>query len=345
VFSVQRISVQQLRRKDMFPALGIDVAKQSLAVALMVDAHQVAYGSFANSPVGFARLVRWVTRQLVNRPCPLSVCLEATGRYGEAVAEALWTVGYHVSVVNPSRIHAYGRSQELLGKSDQRDAKLLALYAGRHELPAWQPPSPQQQARQELSRHLDDLKTARQRLTNRLSAGVRTSFIQRSLQEQIELLTRQIEETQAELDRLIQQDETQRQQFQLLTSIPGIGPTTASKFLAEVGEWTNFESADQLAAYAGLVPKQHQSGTSVHKKPVLVKGGNHHLRTAFYMPALAAERFNPVIAALAARLRQRGKSKMQIIGAIMHKLLRLAFGVLKSGRPFDPNYATGSLSP
>jgi transposase len=328
----------------MFPALGIDVAKHTLAVALMVDAHQLACGTFDNSPAGFAQLVRWVARQRGSGQMTLSVCLEATGRYGEAVAEALVAAGYHVSVVNPSRIHAYGRSQGLIGKRDQSDAKLIARYCGRHDLPAWQPPAPQQQVRQELSRHLDDLKTTRQRLTNRLSAGVHTPFIQRSLQEQIDLLNRQIEETQAELDHLIQQDETQRQQFHLLTSIPGIGPTTASKFLAAVGEWTSFESADQLAAYAGLVPKPYQSGTSVHKKPVLAKGGNRHLRTAFYMPALSAERFNPVIAALAARLRARGKSKMQIIGAIMHKLLRLAFGVLKSGRPFDPNYATGAPS-
>jgi transposase len=326
----------------MFPALGIDVAKETLAVALRVDAHQVACGTFDNSPVGFARLMRWAERLTAACTQPLSVCLEATGRYGEGVAEALVAVGYHVSVVNPHCIHAYGESQQLIGKSDKRDAKLIALYCGRHELPAWQPPTPEQQALQELNRHLDDLKTARQRLANRLSAGVRTTLVQQSLQEQIDLLERQMAETQAELDRLIQQDETRRQQFGLLTSIPGIGPATANKFLAEVGDWTQFTSADQLAASAGRVPKQHQSGSSVHKKAVLVKKGNRPLRTAFYMPALAAERFNPVIAALTARLRARGKSKMAIIGAGLHKLLRLAYGVLKSGRPFDPAYATSS---
>lgn len=327
----------------MFPALGIDVAKQTLAVALMVEAQSVTTGSFDNSPVGFARLVRWAERLTAACAHPLSVCLEATGRYGEGVAEALVAAGYHVSVVNPSRIHAYGRSQALIGKSDGRDARLIALYCGRHDLPAWQPPAPEQQARQELSRHLDDLKTAHQQVRNRLSAGVRTPFLQDSLQEQLELLARQIAQTQAELDRLIEQDETRRQQVALLLSIPGIGRTTASKFIAEVGDWASFASADQLAAYAGLVPKQHTSGTSVHKQAVLAKGGNRALRTAFYMPALAAERFNPIIAALTARLRARGKSKMAIIGAVMHKLLRLAYGVLKSGRPFDPNYASGSL--
>jgi transposase len=328
----------------MFPALGIDVAKASMAVALMVDAQQVACGSFDNSPAGYVRLMRWAERQTAGCVQPLSVCLEATGRYGEAVAHTWVAAGYHVSVVNPHCIHADGQSQQLIGKSDKSDAKLIALYCGRHELAAWQPPTPEQQALQELSRHLDDLKTTRQRLTNRLSAGVRTALVQQSLQEQMELLDRQIAETQAELDSLIQQDADRRAQFGLLTSIPGIGPATASKFLAEVGDWTSFASADQLAAYAGLVPKQHQSGSSVHKKSVLLKRGNRPLRTAFYMPALSAERFNPVIAALTARLRARGQSKMAIIGAVMHKLLRLAYGVLKSGRPFDPTYAANPLA-
>jgi transposase len=328
----------------MYPALGIDVAKASLAVALQVDAQQVACGSFDNSPAGYARLIRWAERQTGRGLHSLSVCLEATGRYGEAVAEALVAVGYHVSVVNPHCIHAYAQSQQLIGKSDKSDARLIALYCARHDLPAWQPPTPEQQALQELSRHLDDLKQSRQRLVNRLSAGVRTTLIRQSLEEQMHLLDRQLSQAQAELDELIQQDEERRAQFALLTSIPGIGPTTASKFLAEVGEWRQFASADQLAAYAGLVPKQHQSGSSVHKRSVLVKRGNRTLRTAFYMPALSAERFNPVIAALTARLRARGKSKMVIIGAVMHKLLRLAYGVLKSGRPFDPAYAASSLA-
>jgi transposase len=326
----------------MFPALGIDVAKRTLAVALMVNAQQVTLGHFTNDAHGFAQLLRWVERQTRPELPPLSVCLEATGRYGEAVAQALWAAGYVVSIINPSRIHAYGRSQGLISKSDQTDAQLIACFCGRHELPAWQPPSAHQQSLQELSRHLADLKTSRQRLKNRLAAGLRTPSIVRGLQEQLDLLDRQIGEVEAELAALSDQDEQQRHQLTLLTSIPGIGLTTALTFLAEIGSLATFTTADQVAAYAGVVPKPYQSGTSVHKKPHLTKHGNRHLRTAFYMPALAAARFNPLIAALVERLRARGKSKMEIIGAVMHKLVRLAFGVLKSGRPFDPNYAAAT---
>ena len=101
---------------------------------------------------------------------------------------------------------------------------------------------------------------------------------------------------------------------------------------------SRFDSAQQLAAFAGLTPRNHHSGSSVHRHGRLVKIGNRHFRTAFYMPALVAMRYNPIIEALANRMRARGKKPMTIVGAAMRKLVHLAFGVLKHGRSFDPNY-------
>ena len=95
-----------------------------------------------------------------------------------------------------------------------------------------------------------------------------------------------------------------------------------------------------MAAYAGLTPKQHTSGSSIHRPSRLAKTGNSRLRTLFFMPALVAIRFNPIIKSLVSRLEQRGKSRMVIVGAVMRKLLHLAYGVLKTGIPFDPNYLT-----
>ena len=126
-------------------------------------------------------------------------------------------------------------------------------------------------------------------------------------------------------------------------SIPGIGETTAALLLAEV-DAGQFESARQVAAFAGLVPRIRQSGTSVRGRSRLSKAGSSRLRKGLYFPAMAALRFNPQIKALGLRLSAKGKSKMLIIGAAGalwagRKLLHIAFGVLKSGRPFDPNFA------
>lgn len=322
----------------MYPVLGIDVSKVKVDVALAVSETKVFTATFDNTKAGFTALGRWIRRQTKQ---VLHVCLEATARYGEAIAEHLFAQGHQVSVVNPSRIHAYGRSKLRRSKTDKSDAKLIADFCATQQPPLWTPLSVHQQELQELTRQLDDLKKSRLRVSNRLESGIRSKTVQRLLEEQLELLDAQIRELEAAVTDHIRQDEPAHSAFQLLVSIPAIGPCTAAKFLAEVPDIRLFDSADQLAAYAGLVPRHHLSGSSVHGKSTLAKTGNTFLRTAFYMPALSAERFNPIIAALAQRLRTATipKSKMTIVAAIMHKLLVLAYGVLKSGRPFDPNFA------
>jgi transposase len=322
----------------MQAVLGIDVSKTKVDVALLGAERQVMTASFANSKAGFKGLQQWLEGQ--NQPA-LPVCLEATGRDGEALAEYLFACGHPVSVVNPSRIHAYGRSKLRRSKTDKTDALLIADFCATQQPPLWTPSSEHQQELQELTRQLDDLKTARQRVSNRLDSGIRSKTVQRLLQEQLELLDAQMRQLEKEIAAHIQADEPTHASFALLLTIPGIGRVTAAKFLAEVPDIHLFASADQLAAYAGLVPRHHLSGSSVRGRSTLAKTGNTYLRTAFYMPALSAERFNPVIANLVRRLRAAAipKAKMTIVAAVMHKLLVLAYGVLKSGRPFDPNFA------
>jgi transposase len=319
----------------MYPVLGIDVAQAMLEVALQRTAQECRCGSFANTPAGFAQLQRWRHKQ---SPTPVHVCPEATGRYGRAVAAYLHAQDHVVSVVNPHRIYAYGKSKLQRNKTDKCDAKLIADFCATQVPEPWTPPTPQQQALQELTRHLDALKRELTRLRNRLAAGVETAWVRQDLQAQQANLEQRIAELEQEIARQTQHDEAQRQQMALLTSIPGIGLITAARFLAEVPDVRRFDHADQLAADAGLVPSHHTSGTSVHRKSTLCKTGNPHLRSAFYMPALNAARFNPLVRQLVDRLTQKGKPKMVIVGAVMRKLLHLAFGVLKSGQPFDPNY-------
>ncbi|MFA5732352.1 MAG: transposase [Acidithiobacillus sp.] len=121
-------------------------------------------------------------------------------------------------------------------------------------------------------------------------------------------------------------------------SIPGIGENTTATLLAFISPFERFCSAKQLVAYAGLNPRIRQSGQWAGKSPI-AKTGNVLLRKALYMPALTAKRYNPVIMAFCSRLLARGKRPMQAIIAAMRKLLHIAYGVLKSGQPFDPEKA------
>ncbi len=137
----------------------------------------------------------------------------------------------------------------------------------------------------------------------------------------------------------INQNPTLKNQRDLLVSIPGIADATAATLLAEIVEVRQFAGARQVAAFAGLVPRVRQSGSSVRGRACLSKVGSWRLRKALFYPAMVALRFNPVLMALQARLLAAGKNKKLIVGAAMRKLLEIAFGVLKSGQPFQADFA------
>lgn len=323
----------------MYPVLGIDVAKATLAVALQVAGERCVSHEFANTACGHNHLLAWLDKQC-RQPelAELHVCLEATGRYSQAVAESLVAAGYRVSVVNPSRIYAYAQSKLRRSKNDKADAKLIADFCATQTPPPWRPPSAVQQTLQEMTRHLETLKEERTRIGNRLKSGVRSPWVRQDLAVQKQSLEARIDALTQEIKNLSQQEEAPQEQIALLTSIPGIATLTAARFLAEVGDVQHFAQAGQVAAYAGLVPSQATSGASVQRRPRLAKSGNSHLRATFYMPALSAMRCNPLVRALADRLSKKGKPTMVIIAAAMRKLLHLAYGVLKTGLPFDPDH-------
>ena len=153
----------------------------------------------------------------------------------------------------------------------------------------------------------------------------------------IEHFTHQLEAVDRAISETIDQDATLRGRRDLLLSINGVGGTLAASLLAEMPEPGVLRRSGELVAYAGLNPSHHRSGTSIDRPTRISKIGNATLRSSPYMPALSAMRFNPAVAALVARLKKAGRlTPKQIVVAAMRKLLVLCFGVLKTGKPFDP---------
>lgn len=173
---------------------------------------------------------------------------------------------------------------------------------------------------------------------NRLDESLPTERVATSLRQHLVYLDQEIASTQAAVTEHINNHPGLREQRDLLVSIPGIGETTAAKLLGEVLDLKLYKNARQLAAFAGLAPRLHESGTSVKKKAKLSKVGAPRLRKALYFPAISALKHNPPIRAMGERLTLRGKCPMQVIGAAMRKLIHLAFGVLKSGEPFASDW-------
>jgi transposase len=315
--------------------LGIDVAAKTLAVCL-VDEPTVHHAEFANTPAGHKKLVRWVAHRVAD--AEVWVGMEATGRYYEAVATVCHTAGYRVSVLNPARVAFYARSRLKRTKQDHVDSHLIAQFLMSEQPHLWQPTPPAYYELQELVRRLEDLKAMRLQEHNRLKAGITSTAVQASVQHHITLLDQQIADLERTIHDHLEGDPDLKHRRDLLDSIPGIAELTAAILLGELGDLTRFASAQALAAYVGLCPQHHESGTSVHKRTRLSRTGHGGLRKALYFPALSAMRHNPILTAFAERLRAHHKTEMQIIAAVMRKLLHLAFGVVKSNRPFDPNF-------
>lgn len=316
--------------------VGIDVGKKKLVVALQVAEQQRVLGRFNNTEKGIQQLQGWLTKR---QAFPAHVCMEATGGYWEEVALALHGAGHTVSVVNPRRIKSHGEARMQRTKNDDQDAWLILDFCQRHRPAAWTPPPPAYYHLRSLVRYVEALKTDRTRELNRLQAGRPTAAVRERIAAHIAFLEQQIEALEAEIDEHIDQDPDLRHNRDLLLTIPGIGKTTAARFLAEVSDDNRFASASQLVAFAGLCPGTRQSGTSLNSSGRLVKWGQRRLRTAFYMPALSAHRWNPDVADLHERLQARGKKKMTIVVAKMRKLLVLCYGVLKTQTPYCQNYA------
>jgi len=323
----------------MMMILGIDVAKDKVEVALFNDKQFIASGEFTNTAAGFKKLSQWLTNKEAKA---VWACMEATGRYGDALATYLHEQKHNVSVVNPARIKKYAESQLKRNKTDKLDAKTIADFCRTQEPALWTPPAPEKRALQEMVRRLHALIVARTRERNRLKAGLESAVVKTSVTESLEFLTSQIAHLTEQIQAHINQYPALKAAQHLLTSIKGIGDKTAFIIMGELPDVTRFANSGQVTAYAGLSPQQHTSGTSVRKKTRLTKTGNQALKTALYFPALSALQHNPLVKALAARLQERGKEKMVIVGAAMRKLLQLVYGVLKSGQPFDPEYLTNS---
>ena len=314
--------------------LGIDISKAKFDVALMVAGKVKKTCVFENAPDGFKALSDWLLKQGISS---VSACMEATGCYGDALATYLHDQGFAVSVVNPAQIKSFSGAQLNRAKTDKADAKLIAQFYQQMSPAPWTPPPMHVRELQALVQRLSALMQMERQELNRMDTA--PAVIRPSIATVLATINAQIKTVEAMIRDHIDRNPDLKEQSKLLDSIPGIGKATIAKLLAFIGDVQRFDHAKALAAFVGLNPTVHQSGSSVRGKPHLSKKGNSVLRKALYMPAIVARRYNPVIKEFADRLKKAGKPNMVIIGAVMRKLLHIIYGVLKSGKPFDPSWS------
>lgn len=318
----------------MIPSVGIDIAKRKFDVALLVGG-KTKSKVYKNNKEGFEALHKWLKSKGISKA---HICLEATGIYGNALANYMHNKSHIVSIVNPARIKGFAVSEGNRNKTDKLDAIVIMKFCKSAKPIQWIPPEKHIQVMTDLVRRLDDLASIRQQEKNRLESASEDIAIR--IKMVIAFLDKEIQEIKKQIKQHINTNKELKSKSLLLDSIAGIGDITIAKSLAFIGQPEKFKNAKQLAAFVGVSPKQHKSGSSVNKKARMCKTGNANMRCALYFPAIVAKRYNPIIKTFAERLKKNGKSKMVIIGAIMRKLVHIIYGVLKSGRPFNASLVT-----
>jgi transposase len=315
---------------------GVDVSAKELMVRVRRDGKTEASRSFPNTRPGHQELLRYLTRGRER----VRVCMESTGLYGLDAALALQAdARIELMVANPRAVKDFARALLQRSKTDPLDALLLLEYAARMPFQEWQPPAAEALQITALARRIHALTTQCTREKNRLHAAEATATTLRVIVQDLRRSVRGLETAIAKLSRAAHQivaasPELERR-FLRLQSAPGIGKVSALQLLGELVLIPANCDVRQWVAYAGLDPRQHESGSSVHQKARISKLGNRHIRRALYMPALTAVRYAPSLRAFYLHLQARGKCKMVALVAVMRKLLHAIFGMFKHDVPFD----------
>lgn len=318
--------------------VGIDVSKANLDCALESSGKAPRSKRFPNTQAGLVALLEWAGKQALCSAAELHFVMEATGVYHEAAAHFLYEQGATVSIANPHRVREFAKGLAFRNKTDAQDRVVLLRFGQLTHPRAWQPAPLEVRQLRALIAHLAAVEADLQRNRNRLEKAEIASApepVRRSLTQVIDMLNQETAKLKRVIHEHIDHHPGLKQDQKLLESIPAIGEKNAWQLLSLLRSH-HFLSAAQAAAFVGLVPVEHQSGSSVWKRPHLAKTGSAKLRASLYMAAVSAIRCNPDVKALYLRLVQAGKCKMAALGAAMRKLIHISFGVLKHQVPYAP---------
>ena len=302
---------------------GIDVSKAHLDLAL---SHSEEAWRFDNDPAGIANLA-----DLLQDREPALIVLEATGGYEQAAFRFVSANQLPVAIVNPKRVRAFAEANGRLAKTDRIDAHNLAHFA---QVVQPHPKPPSSEAQQHLvglinrRRQLHEMRTAEiNRLRNAHPA------VHDQLQDHIDWLDQALQDLDAEIKSVLQDDPGLKAKDDLLQSAPSVGMVTAASLIADLPELGTMDRK-KIAALVGIAPMNNDSGRTSGRRRI--RGGRAPLRAALYMAALSASRFNPVIRDFYQRLIEKGKPKKVALTACMRKLLTMLNAMVRDNEPWNP---------
>jgi transposase len=316
--------------------VGIDVAKKWLDWASDTSTRVITE---ENNAAGIARIV-----SAIHALGPTLVAIESTGGIEKSLVKALVNAGIDTAVVNPRQVRDFAKAQGRLAKTDALDARAIADFARAIRPAPLVLPSQQQEIlaslvdrRRQLVNHIT---CERNRLA---SLPSEMSDARKAVRQHITWLTKQTGALEVEVAKLIANQPLFSRRWDLLQTVPGVGPATVSVLIASLPELGTL-NRKQIAALVGVAPFCCDTGHKQLRNRVIF-GGRAEVRCALYMAALVGTRCNPILKPFYEKLLSRGKPKKVALTACMRKLLLLLNQVAKTARPFSFDHSQTASSP
>lgn len=320
--------------------VGVDIAAKTFTATWTPHA-PARPRTFDQTSAGYAAFADHIATSCPD-PTSTLVVMEATGSYWISLAVWLHQAGYPVAIINPAHLANFAKSLPRRAKTDSLDAAVIRQFAAERMPSPWTPPpAVYHELRQRLVAR-DALMEMRQQARNQGHALAQWPIQVAAVTDQFAAIVTDLDARIAQLDQDIAQtlqDGAWATSVVLLSSIPGLGPTTMAWMLVATLNFTLCTTPESVVAYAGLAPMAHESGTSVRGRSRIGRGGHARLRKALYLATLSAARYNPIIRPFYQRLRAAGKPFKVAQCAAARKLLTLAWAVVTKQQPFDPDRA------
>jgi len=334
--------------------VGIDMSKEKFTACLQMYDILSDEGcnsntvEFKNNRTGFNQLIRWSRKEAL-KDFPTTFLMEPTGVYYEGLANHLHKLGLTVFVVLPNKARDYARYNGIKTKTDEMDARCLALLGCENrKLRPWEPAKPVFRQLRQMTRFIEHMSDVRTMLANQQEAVEYTADCDKTIRNHFRKLIDEIDTTleknRKNIQKVVAADKELYECVKRLETIPGISFLTIVAILAETNGFELIRNCKQLVSYAGLDVVARQSGNE-DPKHTISKKGNSHIRRVLYFPGITAGRCNEQIKQSYDRINAKNPhTKMKGVCAAMRQLLVLVYSMWKSGEVYNPGKTTAHTS-
>ena len=321
--------------KNYKEVVGIDVSKKTIDAYCY---HAQSHKEFVNDLKGYKGLLKWVLKE--TKESEVFYCFENTGYY--SLKLALYLHSQDIVYVEESPLKIKRSSGIVKEKTDRLDAHLIARYAWlyREEL---QPSTVKSTSHLELGRLL-----ALRDLLVRNNAGLKgtlkemkvllssptTDFGCISLKRSIDYVSKQVKSIETRIKEIISEDDSMNKNYELLSSLKGVGLVVACQLIYHTGNFTRFDNWRAFSSYCGTAPFEHRSGTSIHRRKQCHYLGDRKMKSLLSMASVSAIQHDSELRLYYKRKLAEGKDKMLAINNVRNKLIARAFAVVKRGTPY-----------